>query len=205
MPAELKKQLDEANEKIETLTKENETLKAAKAKSDEEKKKMEEEMAAHMKKEEEKIDKSVLPENVRKQLEEIEKKAEDDRKEIAKLRDAEVTREYIGKAAELQTIGKVDEIGSILKSVASTDSALAGKVFDLLKAADVKIREGGLFKENGIHDSNSTGVTAHDKILAKAAELRKSKPELSAAKAYTQIYDTDHELREQYLKERNGQ
>lgn len=200
MSVELKKQLDEAQAKVtalekqvEDVTKENETLKADCSAKD----KKVEEMAAQMKKEEgeDPIYKG-LPEAVVKEL-------KDGKERIAKMEDNELTRTYVAKAAEVVLVGKADEIGDLLKKIAKTDSASADKVFELFKTANARIQEGNLLKESG--DNTNTGVaTAYEKIVAKAAELRKSHPEMTEAKAFTKVYDEEHELRAQYEEERNA-
>jgi hypothetical protein len=134
----------------------------------------------------------------------IVEKAEADSELIEKMQDGELTREYIGKAAAIGTVGKVEEIGDLLKSIAKKDKDLAGKVFDVLKAADARIKTGGLFKEAGRDNGDNTnGVTAADKITQKAKEELKTNPTLGTIeKAWTHVYDTDHELRTEYLAER---
>jgi len=149
------------------------------------------------------IDKSALPEAVRKKLDEQEAEIEKNRKDVELLKDAELTREYIGKAAEIGAVGKVDEVGELLKSIGKVSKELAGKVFDVLKAADSRIKTGGLFKEMGTDAGGNTGATAAEQIAQKADELRKTCPELTKEKAWTKVYDTDADLRKQYIAERN--
>lgn len=148
-----------------------------------------------VKKEEEDIFKG-LPEAIVKEI-------QDNRARIAKMEDETSTREYVAKAAEVTLIGKADEVGDLLKSIAKHSTDLATKVFDLFKTASVRIKEGDLLKEIGKQSDDSNAATAYDKIVAKAAELRKAHPELTEAKAFTKVYDEDAELRAAYLKERN--
>ena len=201
MPAELKKKLEETEATVATLKSEKSaleaeivTLKAAPKAGDKCP------TCGAVKKEADGIDKSALPEAVRKQLEtqeqDIKKQAED----IAKMKDEGLTREYVAKAVEVGAIGKSDEIGTLLKDIAKHDSALAVKVFDVLKGADTKIRTGGLFTELGKEEGKG-GASAYDMIVQKASELRKTCPELSEAQAFTKVYDTDHDLRNQHLAE----
>jgi len=148
------------------------------------------------------IDKSALPEAVRKRLEDQDAEIEKNRKETEVLKEAELTREYIGKAAEIGAVGKVDEVGDLLKSVAKVSKELAGKVFDVLKAADARIKTGGLFKEIGTDAGGDATASASEKITQKAAELRKTCPELTKEQAWTKVYDTDADLRKEYIAER---
>lgn len=190
--AALKKAKEDSDAAVATLTKEVETLKACAA---DDKKKMEELAAAKLKKEEETDVLKGLPEAIVKEI-------QDNRERISKMEDEASTREYVAKAAEVTLIGKADEVGDILKSIAKHSTDLAGKVFDLFKTASARIKEGDLLKEIG-KNTDSGSASAYDKIVAKAAELRKSHPELTEAKAFTKVYDEDTDLRAAYLKERN--
>jgi uncharacterized protein YllA (UPF0747 family) len=198
----LKKSKEEAEAKVAELTKQSKTLiaeKAAfeKALSDKEKE-LEEMKTKGVKKEQEEDIFKGLPEAVVKEI-------ESNRARIAKMEDDNLTREYVSKAAEVTLVGKADEIGDILKSVAKHDPAMADKILGIFKTAQARIKEGGLLGEVGkeVGDSSST-VSAYDKIVAKAVELRKSNPALTEAQAFTKVYDSDSELREAYLKEREG-
>jgi uncharacterized coiled-coil DUF342 family protein len=131
------------------------------------------------------------------------KKMKEDSATIAKMQDNELTREFVAKAADVALIGKADELGDVLKSVAKHDSALADKIMGIFKTANERIAAGDLLKEHGKQDSGDGVVSAYDKIVAKAAELRKSHPELSDAQAFTKVYDEDSELRTEYLAARN--
>lgn len=132
----------------------------------------------------------------------IVKKMKEDSTTIAKMQDESLTREFVAKAAEVTLVGKADVVGDVLKSIAKHSTVLANQVLDLFKTASARIAEGDLLKEAGSSNSGSTTVTAYDKIVAKAVELRKACPELSEAKAFTKVYDSDEELRTAYLKER---
>ena len=192
--AALKKAKEDADANIAELTKELDTLKACAA---DDKKKMDALEAAKLKKEadEEDVLKG-LPEAIVKEIKE-------NRDRISKMEDEASTREYVAKAAEVTLIGKADEVGDLLKSIAKHSTDLAGKVFGLFQTASARIAEGDLLKEAGKNtNDDSTGATAYDKIVAKAAELRKSHPELTEAKAFTKVYDEDTELRTAYLNER---
>ena len=203
MPEKLKKELEEAGVKVTELEKtnadlikENETLKAATGTTEDGTCKT---CGAKTKKEAE-IDKSALPEAVRKHLEDLEKSNKDNAEAIAKMLDDGLTREYLAKAAEVGNIGKADEIGSILKDIAKIKPELADKIHGLLKTADARIQEGGLLTEVG-KVKTGDNATAYDQMMAKATELKKTKPELSIQKAFTIVYDSEHELRKQHITE----
>lgn len=205
MPEELKKQLDAAQEKVTSLEKTNGELatevEALKAKTGVDEAGTCKSCGAKLKREAE-IDKSALPESIQKHMEKLEKENEDNRKAIEKMADAELTRTYVAKAASVCSVGKTDELADLLKSIAKVDATIADKVFDVIKSADARIREGGLFKEAGANDTTNAGASAYDKIVEKAKELRKSQANLTEAQAFTQVYESDTVLREAYMSER---
>ena len=198
----LKKAKEDSDTKVAELTKANEELIAKAAKCPECGATLPESGTCakgcggkkEVKKEETDIFKG-LPESIVKEIKE-------NRDRISKMEDEASTREYVAKAAEVTLIGKADEIGDLLKTIAKHDAKSAEKVLDLFKTASARIKEGDLLKEVGKSTDSGT-VSAYDKIVAKAAELRKSHPELTEAKAFTKVYDEDTELRAAYLKERN--
>lgn len=196
MDAKLKKELEDKIAALEKekadLILEKETLEKACSEKD---KALDEAKAKGVKKEED-IYKG-LPEAVLKEM-------EDNRARIAKMEDDNITREYVAKAAEVTLVGKADEIGDMLKTVAKIDAALADKILTVFKTAQARIKEGNLLKEVGKETGGDSGTSAYDKIIAKAAELRKATPALTEAQAFTKVYDSDADLREQYLKERNS-
>lgn len=196
MDEKLKKELEDKIAALEKekadLILEKETLEKACSEKD---KALDEAKAKGVKKEED-IYKG-LPEAVLKEM-------EDNRARIAKMEDDNITREYVAKAAEVTLVGKADEIGDMLKTVAKIDAALADKILTVFKTAQARIKEGNLLKEVGKETGGDSGTSAYDKIIAKAAELRKATPALTEAQAFTKVYDSDADLREQYLKERNS-
>lgn len=147
------------------------------------------------------IDKSQLPEAVVKQLETLEKTNKENAEAIKKMKDEAVTTEMIAKSAEIGAISAEGVVvHEVLKSIKKASEDTFGKLMTLLKAADARIKEAGLFKEQG-GEGRTTGLSAHEQIVAKAIELKKSKPHLSDAQAYTEVYNSDIELRKQYLEE----
>lgn len=197
--AALKKAKDDADAQVANLTKsvtditkENETLKAMSA---EDKKKMDAMIAEKdkMKKEEDVL--KGLPEYIQKEL-------TANRERISKMEDDNLTREYVTKAADAPLVGKADEVGSLLKSIAKSDPAAADKVLALLKTANERIKEGDLLKEKGKGEVDGEAASAYDKIVAKAADLRKTCPELTVAQAFSKVYDAETDLRKEYEAER---
>lgn len=202
MSEQIKKQLEEAQAKIDVLEKEKGALvqevETLKAKTGENEDGTCKSCGAKMKKEDE-IDKSALPEAVRKQLEVLEKENKDNKESIAKMADEALTKECLLKAQEIPAIGAVDEVSGLLKDLAKAGKETVDKVFGLLKAADAKIKAGGLFKEVG--GGGETGETALDK-LNKEAEAYAKENKVTFAKAFEHIYHTNTELRTAYIAER---
>lgn len=197
MDEKLKKELEDKIAALEKekadLIVEKETLEKACSEKD---KALDEAKAKGVKKEEGDVYKG-LPEAVVKEI-------ESNRARIAKMEDDNLTREYVSKAAEVTLVGKADDLGDMLKTVAKHDASLADKFLGILKIAQARIKEGGLLQEVGKESGDSSATSAYDKIIAKAAELRKATPALTEAQAFTKVYDSDSDLREQYLKERNS-
>lgn len=62
-----------------------------------------------------------------------------------------------------------------------------GYMLTLAKSKAAIEKTGKIFAEFGTANTGATGASAHDEIVAKAAELRKSKPDLTEAKAYEHV------------------
>lgn len=60
------------------------------------------------------------------------------------------------------------------------------------------------FEEFGTRNTGETGVSAHDELMAKAAEIRKANPALTEAQAYAKAYEdpANRELRNRESQER---
>lgn len=154
---------------------------------------------AKVKKEQE-IDKSALPESVRKHLEETEEKLQKQAADIAKMQEESLTKACVEKAESIAAAGATDEISKFLKDVTKLSPELAEKGFSLLKTCDARIKEAGLFKEAG-KTGDSTVKTAAEQLDALAKEYA-AKENVTYAKAYDHIYTTNHELRKAYNAER---
>lgn len=190
MPEELKKAqeaLAAAQKQVEELTKEVETLKSEKSILSEEVEKLKKD------ENEDPIYKG-LPEPVVKKMKEQEAA-------IAKMQDDNLTQSCITKAAAIPAVGASEELGSLLKEISKKDSALADKVFDVLKVADERIKKGGLFKEMGASGDNED-ATAIDKINS-AAKAYQKEHGVTFEKAFDHVYSTNTELRKAYNAERS--
>ena len=185
-----KAQYDEAIVKVATLTTQLETVTKEK-----------EELAKQIPTATSVIKMEDLPEPVRKQMEAQEAELKKNREDIAKMQEDGINAECIAKAAEISAVSAEGVVvHDVLKSIKKHSADLFDKVFTILKAADARIKEAGLFKEVG-GGQQSTGATAYEQIVVKATELRKTCPELSDAQAFDRIFKSDANLRAQYNAE----
>lgn len=194
---ELEKALTEEQAKTADLTKQlEEVTKAAKEPNEDGSCKS----CGHVAKTEEAIDKSALPEAVRKHLEAQEAINKENAAEITKLRDESVTKICVEKAKAVPAVGDVESISGLLKEIGKLDSALSDKVYSIFKIAHARIKESGLFKEAG-SDGEGVVKTAAEQldVLAKAHAAEKG---VSYAVAYDFVYANNHDLRKAYNEER---
>lgn len=106
-----------------------------------------------------------LPEGIVKMLKDQAEALKASNEQIAKMRDADDTKTFVAKAAELTSnLGvKADEFGPVLKSINAANPELATKVEAVLKAANEAVAKGDLFKESGAEGNGiQTGVAKSD-------------------------------------------
>ncbi len=145
-------------------------------------------------------DLSGLPADKRAQLEGIWKAH---REEVVKREELELVlkterderreKEFVAKAAEefSHVPGESAELGMVLKAVADVDEGLAGKLEEILKAAEKTIAESELLKERGSSAESQNGGNAWQKIEAMADGLvEKSAHGISHAQAITKVLAT---------------
>jgi hypothetical protein len=74
----------------------------------------------------------------------------------------------------------------------------------LARAKNAIEKTGVIFKEFGTANTGATGASANDELTAKAAELRKVKPDLTEAQAFDKVYNdpANRELRQREQDER---
>lgn len=149
-----------------------------------------------------KVDKTALPESVRKQLDEqqaqIKKQAED----IQKLRDEKEEKEYVAKAAAYSNLPiKAEELGPILKSASVMPEPQRKELERVLKAADAAFAE--LTKMKGNLGGGETGG-AYEKLMGLAKELKKAEPKMTIEKAFTKVCEENPELYRQHRDEQRA-
>lgn len=93
----------------------------------------------------EEIDKSELPEPVRKAIEENETL----KAEVAQIRKERRAETFVRKAAEFASVAPADELAPILDLVDAADPELAKSLDRILSGAAARVTEGGVFKEFG--------------------------------------------------------
>lgn len=107
------------------------------------------------------IDKSGLPDEVVKRLEQ----ADADRVELEKIRKAQRDAEFVAKADEFKAIAPVDDLAPALEALDRLAPEQAQGLERALKAAVARIGEGSLFKELGV-DGEPTGDDVDEKASA---------------------------------------
>ena len=124
-----------------------------------------------------------VPESIRKRLADAEKASSDAKEAIEKMRDERELNERIAKA-KADGIHEADKVGAILHRVTKGKATAedTAEIERLLKAAAAQDKTSELYKARG----SSVAVEGDPEAIlkAKAAEIRKGKPELSDAVAY---------------------
>ena len=148
--------------------------------------------------------KGVSPE-VRKRVEDAEKKAADAEIATKAERDARLTTEYVAKAAkELPNLPrKAEDIGPVLKRLDenSTTDADRTLIRELLAAGNESMKK--MFGEIGTTGADS-GKSAWDQIEAKASEVMKADANINRVIARDIVMKREPELVSQYQKELRG-
>ena len=129
------------------------------------------------------IDKSALPESVRKALEE----GEELRARVEKMEADNRRASFIAKAADFPLVAGADELGPALEQIDRVAPEAAQVIERTLKAANARIAEGGLFGEVGASGADGTESEAEKAI---AAEVAKGTPRADAIrKVFTENPD----------------
>jgi hypothetical protein len=167
------------------------------------------------------IEKADVPEPIKAMLRKAQAQATADRerlekaetetreaKDLAKAeQNARLTAEFIKKAETLKSLSQDPaKFGPVLKSAAEKLTKDESDELDrVLKAADEQVRAGLLLKEMGKGGQPAPGPdSAISKAQAKAVELQKSDPKLTAAQALDKAMEGDKELQAAYLAEQRG-
>ena len=112
------------------------------------------------------IDKSALPESVRKAPEE----GEELRARVEKMEADNRRASFIAKAADFPLVAGADELGPALEQIDRLAPDAAQVIERTLKAANARIAEGGLFGEVGASGADGTESEAEALIAAEVAK-----------------------------------
>lgn len=144
-----------------------------------------------------------LPEVAREAILKARKAEKDAVEQLAKSREEKDTAEAIAKAKGLN-FGKPEDVGPLLMRVAKglTTKADADALEALLKSAGEVASKSPLFKAVG---SGAAVEGDPDQLLkAKADEIRKARPELTAEQAYDEAVQKNPELYSAYVAKRRA-
>lgn len=143
------------------------------------------------------IDKSELPESVRKRIDEMEERAERAEKIAKKEREARREVEFKKRAKNYNRVGSVEKIQkTLMKLDKSEDEDVLKDVEELLKSAQSRLEDSDLFVEKG--DSGSDTTDADSKLEKKAEEIQKNNPDLSESQAFTEALEQNPDLYREY-------
>lgn len=143
-----------------------------------------------------------LPEEIRKRIDDLEKRAAEADARAADERDKRVTKEWIEKAASLRALPvSADEFGPVLKrfveGAPSADDA--EMLLRVLNAYGEQVEKGALFQEIG--KTGASQPSAWDRIQSLAKQLRDADPDLSEALAISKAAQLNPQLYAEYRAE----
>jgi hypothetical protein len=184
MSKELEQKLDDLQKKYDALLEENKTLKKTTEDND--------------------IDKSNLPEAVKKRLDDLEKNNKEQTETIAKMLDAKETEIYVAKAKSFPALAiDVAPFGEILKKVSrSLDEKEFDTLMNVLKGANEAVTKSALFAQEG---SDAGGVAMGDalkKMEAATTEIQKNNPTMTKEQAFSKVMTENPKLYAEYLKDK---
>ena len=148
-----------------------------------------------------------VPSAIRKELERVWKANADLEKVLKQERDEKSRKEFVEKAASdypnLPGITS-DELGLIMKTLHDLDGQVAGKLEQVLKAANTAIASGDVFAEMGTNAEGGSG-SAYGRLDSIAKELvSKSAGSKSYAKSFEQALTENPDLYSTYLNEKGA-
>lgn len=148
------------------------------------------------------IDKSDLPDQVRKYMSDLEGQVNGLTKAIAEQRDRERISKFRSDLSDLSHLGDTNKIADLVKSVDDIDEDVATQLVEVLRSANEVAGNGAgdLYKSVG---SAGDGASVPSSIDAANEELdrrardfmSKSEDDITLTKAYEQVLTNDPELR----------
>ena len=150
---------------------------------------------------------SGVPDAIRKELERVWKANADLELVLKQERDEKARKEFVAKAAEdypnLPGITS-DELGLIMKTLHDLDADVAGKLSQVLKAANTAIASGDVFAEMGSNAEGGTG-SAYGRLDGIAKDkVSKSAGATTYAKGFEQALNENPDLYNTYLNEKGA-
>ena len=146
------------------------------------------------------IDKSEMPEALRKRFEDLEKKAEMAETLAKAEREKRLEIEFNKKAKEYSELADVEKIASILRKASDTDEELAKSIEEVFSSVKERLANTDLFKEKG--DGGETITDAEESIEKKTKELMKSDTSLTFAKAQARVLRENPDLYSEYVNQK---
>lgn len=131
-------------------------------------------------------------------------------KEFRKYREESETRELTEVAKKYEIIGKKAEtLVPVLKSLKAEGGTAYNDMISILDAAVETVTKSGAFNEVGKNGHASNNGVENSTAVAKAkeyaAEIKKSKPNMTDAQAMAEVWDTHPELIDEYDQEMRGE
>ena len=145
-----------------------------------------------------------LPENVRKMLEDSQKRVEEAEKLAKELKDQQLNNEYVDKAKQFsEVVTDATILGPVLKRIAEINVEDYQKIESVLKAANEMVeRNNILLKELGADGTTDSGNgDAWDQIEKAAKTLMDTDSSLTEAMAISKAIRENPDLYKQYRKE----
>lgn len=146
------------------------------------------------------IDKSELPEELRKRFDDMEAAVKEAQDLAKREREKRLEVEFNKKAKEYSNVGEVEKIASILMKVSESDEELASDIEEILKSAEERLTNSELFLEKG--DGGNDATNAEEVIEKKTKELMKADTGLTYAKAQRQVLRENPDLYTEYSNQR---
>lgn len=133
-----------------------------------------------------------------------EKDLEEIRKNLAVERDARLASEFKEKAEKFPLVGSADELGALLKDIATENAELEARVTKALETVQERLAQAPLLKEIGSEGDDDASASAWDTIQKRAAELVKKGEFATKELAVTHVMKADRELVRQYRAEKGA-
>jgi len=153
----------------------------------------------HLTKNEEKenVDKTEVPESVRKRLEDAEAVAKKATEDLAQLQAENERAQYIAKAKELHVGVDTEELGDAFYQIAKADKSAFEKVEKAFRAASEQLAKNSVITEELGSEGEGKDLGAKDKLDEIAKEIMKSNDKLSSYDAWIEAGRRNPDLYEQ--------